>query len=413
MYKQEWVTMKTRQDVFEWLNGQLRFGIKPGLDRIEWMLERLELEELPSIHVAGTNGKGSTVAFLRAMAIAEGLNVGTFISPYIIQFEERIMLNGEPIQEIDLVRIANQVKKYADTAPETLTEFELLTVMAWLYFQEQQPDLIIWEVGLGGRLDSTNVLRHPLATVVTSIGHDHQGILGNTLEEIALEKFGIMKPHVPMFHSLENQSLITLLKREAARLDSSVQPVTDLIESIDDGVETTVTYKGMPPVTLGLTGHHQAYNGACAVGVARHLRWREESILTGLKNARHPGRYELVSKEPQIILDGAHNPEGIEALIEQLQMERDVTILAAILVDKDRESMVAKLQKAGEVYETTFEFPRSRTIKSLIGDGASYVDWKDWLTDWTNHPKSETLVITGSLYFISEVRRFLRRNIYQ
>jgi dihydrofolate synthase/folylpolyglutamate synthase len=368
------------------------------------MLEALKIDELPAIHVAGTNGKGSTVAFLRAMALAEGLNVGTFISPYIIQFEERIMLNGEPIREEDLVQIANRVRDCASTSPETLTEFELLTVMAWLYFHEQQPDLVIWEVGLGGRLDSTNVLTRPLATVVTSIGHDHQGILGDTLEEISREKFGIMKPGVSMFHSLTDEQLINMLVRQGETMGVPIHDVTPLVTSIEDGAETVVTYDGMPPVTLGLTGHHQAYNGACAVAVARHLGWKAEAIQAGLESAQHPGRYELISRQPRIVLDGAHNAEGVAALVEQLKLERDVTVLAAILTDKDREAMVASLQTVGNVYETTFDFPRARTKDSLIADGARYVDWQDWLAAWLETPKSETLVVTGSLYFISEVR---------
>lgn len=400
--------METRQDVFEWLSGQLRFGIKPGLTRVEWMLEALKIDELPAIHVAGTNGKGSTVAFLRAMALAEGLNVGTFISPYIIQFEERVMLNGEPIHEHDLVRIANRVRDCADESPETLTEFELLTVMAWLYFHEQQPDLVIWEVGLGGRLDSTNVLKRPLATIVTSIGHDHQGILGNTLEEIAEEKFGIMKRGVPMFHSVEDVRLIELLETKGTELESEVVDVTPLIQMIEDGAETTVTYEGLRKVTLGLTGHHQAYNGACAVAVARHLGWRHEAIQKGLETAQHPGRYELISKQPRVILDGAHNPEGIEALVLQARQEADVTILTAILEDKDRDTMIHSLQQIGEVYETTFDFPRARTKTQLLEDGARFIEWKAWLHDWIEAPVSETLIVTGSLYFISEVRTYFQ-----
>ncbi|TCI72134.1 bifunctional folylpolyglutamate synthase/dihydrofolate synthase [Exiguobacterium sp. SH0S7] len=400
--------METRQDVFEWLNGQLRFGIKPGLNRVEWMLETLQIDELPSIHVAGTNGKGSTVAFLRAMAIAEGLNVGTFISPYIIQFEERIMLNGEPIREVDLVRIANRVRDRADESPETLTEFELLTVMAWLYFHEQQPDLIIWEVGLGGRLDSTNVLKRPLATIVTSIGHDHQGILGDTLAEIAKEKFGIMKRGVPMFHSLDDAQLIALLEQQGRTMEAPVHAVTPLIESIEGGADTTVTYEGLPAAALGLTGHHQAYNGACAVAVARHLGWKTESILTGLETAQHPGRYEIISKEPRIILDGAHNAEGVAALCEQLRLEENVTVLVATLADKDREAIIKSLGMLATVYETTFDFPRARTQASLVEAGANYVEWTGWLVEWMRSPQTKTLVVTGSLYFISEVRTYFQ-----
>ena len=396
--------MKTRQDVFDWLSGQLRFGIKPGLERMNWMIEQLGLEERPSIHVAGTNGKGSTVAFLRAMAMENGLSVGTFTSPYIIQFEERIMLNGEPIQEDALVDVANRVKACADEAPETLTEFELLTMMAWCYFDDTRPDVIIWEVGLGGRLDSTNVLTHPLATVVTSIGHDHQGILGDTLEEIAMEKYGIMKYDVPMFHSVGEEKLIELLLQKGEDVGASVHDVRTLVTEIEDGAETIVTYEGMTPVVLGLTGHHQAYNGACAVAVARHLGWKEEAIRSGLERAQHPGRYELVSKRPRVILDGAHNQEGIEALVLQAKQETDVTVLTAILADKDRDTMIHALQGIGDVYETTFDFPRARTKEQLIKDGARFVEWKEWLNDWMEAPTSKTLIVTGSLYFISEVR---------
>lgn len=399
--------MKTRQDVFDWLSGQLRFGIKPGLERMNWMIEQLGLEERPSIHVAGTNGKGSTVAFLRAMAMENGLSVGTFTSPYIIQFEERIMLNGEPIHEDALVDVANRVKACADKAPETLTEFELLTMMAWCYFDETRPDVIIWEVGLGGRLDSTNVLTHPLATVVTSIGHDHQGILGDTLEEIAMEKYGIMKCDVPMFHSVGEETLIELLLQKGEDVGASIHDVRKLVAEIEDGAETVVTYEGMPPVVLGLTGHHQAYNGACAVAVARHLGWKEEAIRSGLERAQHPGRYELVSKRPRVILDGAHNQEGIEALVVQAKQETDVTVLTAILADKDRDAMIHALQGIGDVYETTFDFPRARTREQLIKDGARFVEWKEWLNDWMEAPTSKTLIVTGSLYFISDVRRFL------
>lgn len=400
--------METRQDVFEWLSGQLRFGIKPGLERMTWMLEQLQLEELPAIHVAGTNGKGSTVAFLRAMAIEQGLTVGTFTSPYIIQFEERIMLNGEPIREEDLVRVAKRVKVVAERSPETLTEFELLTTMAWLYFHETQPDLVIWEVGLGGRLDSTNILEHPLATVVTSVGHDHQGILGDTLEEIAMEKFGIMKPGVPMFHALESENLIELIEKEGQTHRSPVQSVRYLVKTVEDGTETVVTYEDMRPVTLGLTGRHQADNGACAVAVARYLKWGEDAIASGLEKAQHPGRYELISKRPRILLDGAHNKEGIEALAHQLKVEREVVILTAILEDKDRDSMIRSLQSVGEVFETTFDFPRARTKESLLQDGARFVEWKAWLSDRIQGNSNKTLVVTGSLYFISEVRTYFQ-----
>jgi dihydrofolate synthase/folylpolyglutamate synthase len=248
------------------------------------------------------------------------------------------------------------------------------------------------------------VLTHPLATVVTSIGHDHQGILGDTLEEIAMEKYGIMKYDVPMFHSVGEEKLIELLLQKGEDVGASVHDVRTLVAEIEDGAGTVVTYEGMPPVVLGLTGHHQAYNGACAVAVARHLGWKEEAIRFGLERAQHPGRYELVSKRPRVILDGAHNQEGIEALVMQAKQETDVTVLTAILADKDRDAMIHALQGIGDVYETTFDFPRARTKEQLERDGARFVEWKSWLSDWMEAPTSGTLIVTGSLYFISEVR---------
>ena len=190
--------MRTREDVLEWLSALLAFGIKPGLSRMEAVLAELAIDPdaIPTIHVAGTNGKGSTVAFLREMGVAEGLQIGTFTSPYIIQFEERIMLNGVPISEADLVEAANVVQAAIlklEPVIGAVTEFEALTVLAFYHFHQIRPDFVIYEVGLGGLYDSTNVLKQPKAAIITSIGHDHQAILGDTLQEIALQKFGIIK----------------------------------------------------------------------------------------------------------------------------------------------------------------------------------------------------------------------------
>ncbi|WP_290755009.1 bifunctional folylpolyglutamate synthase/dihydrofolate synthase, partial [Exiguobacterium sp. UBA3491] len=195
--------MRTREDVLDWLSSLLAFGVKPGLERMQAMLLELQIDPdaIPTIHVAGTNGKGSTVAFLREMGIAEGLQIGTFTSPYIIQFEERIMLNGVPIAEDELVAAAIAVQAaigHIDPALGTVTEFEALTGLAFYYFDQIRPDFVIYEVGLGGLYDSTNVFKKPFAAIITSIGHDHQAILGDTLQEIALQKFGIIKQGTPV-----------------------------------------------------------------------------------------------------------------------------------------------------------------------------------------------------------------------
>ncbi|MET4653687.1 dihydrofolate synthase/folylpolyglutamate synthase [Exiguobacterium sp. PvP048] len=406
--------MRTREDVLEWLSALLAFGIKPGLSRMEAVLAELAIDPdaIPTVHVAGTNGKGSTVAFLREMGMAQGLQIGTFTSPYIIQFEERIMLNGVPISEPDLVEAANNVQKAMmniESAIGTVTEFEALTALAFYHFNQIRPDFVIYEVGLGGLYDSTNVLKQPKAAIITSIGHDHQAILGDTLQEIALQKFGIIKQGTRVIAGKLQEELTVPLMAYCGDRQASLSWSQEVIRHYRlSETGTWATYEGIPETRLGLEGIHQVHNAVNAVVCAKQLGWSKTAIRRGLRNATHPGRFEIISRKPRIILDGAHNPEGVTALVERLKEEsKPVVALCSILRDKDREAMLTQLREVtSEIYETTFDFPRARTLEELKTDGANAVELNRFFKEVDT--TGETLIVTGSLYFISTVRTLLK-----
>lgn len=407
--------METREDVLEWLSRLLAFGIKPGLSRMEALLAALQIDPdaVPTIHVAGTNGKGSTVAFLREMGMAEGLHIGTFTSPYIIQFEERIMLNGVPIGEADLVKAATAVKQAMTELEPTIgavTEFEALTALAFYHFNQVRPDFVIYEVGLGGLYDSTNVLKQPKAAIITSIGHDHQAILGDTLQEIALQKFGIIKRGTSVIAGKLQEELTVPLMAYCGDRAATLKWSQEAIVSYRlNATGTWATYEGIPETRLGLEGHHQVENAANAVICAKKLGWSKTAIRRGLRNAKHPGRFETISREPRIILDGAHNPEGVKALVDRLKQETmPIVILCSILRDKDRLAMIKQFQEVTPtIVETTFDFPRARSLEELTADGANVIELDSFLAEYEG--TNQTLIVTGSLYFISVVREKILR----
>ncbi|GAF64090.1 folylpolyglutamate synthase [Bacillus sp. TS-2] len=219
--------MKKSEEVIDWIHSLLSFGIKPGLKRMEWMLGTLGNPEKKStfIHIAGTNGKGSTVSYLRNVLQSAGYSVGTFTSPYIECFEERISLNGHPISEEHLVQSAQLIRPLAEELAQTElgspTEFEVITAIAFNYFAEMKPDIVLMEVGLGGRLDSTNVLT-PIASVITSIGHDHMHILGDTLEEIAFEKAGIIKLDIPVISGVKQKQAQEVIRKVSKQKNAAL-----------------------------------------------------------------------------------------------------------------------------------------------------------------------------------------------
>lgn len=425
----------TYQEALEWIHARLRLGIKPGLKRMEWMMERLGNPEtkIKAVHIGGTNGKGSTVTFLRSILQEGGYTVGTFTSPYIEQFNERISVNGQPIHDKELLELANIIRPLADELGETElggpTEFEVITAMSFYYFANAAVDIVLYEVGLGGRFDSTNIL-NPLASIITNIGLDHTNILGNSYEEIAFEKAGIIKTSTPIFTAVRLPEALKVIENQAEQkyaplfrlnheffIHSHAALAKGERFSIENGVQT------IGQLEISMIGKHQTENAGLAVIAAQYLHRQgsfvitEQAIRKGLKNAYWPGRFEILSENPLIIIDGAHNDEGISTLVHTLSTryaDRHIHIVFAALKDKKLDKMIAQLDKtANQISFISFDFPRAAPAEDLLKISLSenklaVDDWESYLAEEIQNIRTNSmLVITGSLYFISEVKPHL------
>jgi dihydrofolate synthase/folylpolyglutamate synthase len=427
----------TFQEAIDWIHGRLRLGIKPGLKRMEWMMDRLGNPEgkIKSVHIGGTNGKGSTLTFLRSILQSAGYNVGTFTSPYIELFNERISVNGVPISDKDILRLTNIILPLADELEETElggpTEFEVVTAMSFYYFAEIHPvDIILYEVGLGGRFDSTNIIS-PLLSIITNIGLDHTNILGNTYEEIAFEKAGIIKPNTPVITAVKQLGALQVIEEQAEKMKAplyrfnhefSISSHKSLVRGETFSLETNA-FKSMDQLEISMMGAHQLENASLAVIAGQYLNKNslvsigDQDIRTGLKNAFWPGRFEVVSENPLVIIDGAHNDEGVSALADELSNRfngRKIHIVFTALKDKALNNMIERLDEiADKITFTTFEYPRATPAIELyeMSHSINKVVEEDWetclLEELQTLPKDHVLVITGSLYFISIVKPFL------
>ncbi|WP_270179469.1 bifunctional folylpolyglutamate synthase/dihydrofolate synthase [Alkalihalobacillus sp. CinArs1] len=427
----------TYDEAVSWIHSLLNHGIKPGLERMEWMLEQLGHPErrLKFVHVGGTNGKGSTVTYMKHILQESGYEVGTFTSPYIESFTERIALNGTPIPERDLVEVCNRVYPIVEEASNTSlgspTEFEVITLISLVYFGSvSYPDIVLMEVGLGGRLDSTNVI-HPLVSVITNVGFDHMHILGNDLEQITFEKAGIIKSGVPLITTAENELVRSMLVETAEKKSSKSYKLGEefkvsAISSTDEGEHFTFhsPYRTLEDIQIEMKGSHQVKNASAALMTMEYLRVfyglhiEEEMIKQGLSKAAWPGRFELMLKDPDVVIDGAHNPEGVASLAETIKTRYQggsIYVVFSAVGDKDIESMLEPLYPiVKDITFTTFDFPRAVSARQLY-ERCSFTR-KSYDENWTSAvqaimtkaDKNDLVLITGSLYFISEVRSFLK-----
>lgn len=424
----------TSQEVIQWIQSQINQGMKLGLERMEWFMEKLDHPErtVRAVHVGGTNGKGSTVTFLRSILQTAGYEVGTYTSPYIETFEERISINGEPIPEADLVQVANLIKPLADELAETElgapTEFELLTAIAIYYFGKlHKVDITIVEVGLGGKNDATNVII-PFISIITNIGYDHMNVLGDTIVEIATEKAGIIKNGAPVITAVSDLEALTIIEEAARRKRSTVYKLdrefsyTDLGPSDDsEFFSVKTTYHTYPVLTTTMLGKHQIENATLAIMAAEYLKQfyalyiEEEHIQAGVKNAFWPGRFEV---NGQIILDGSHNEEGIKSLVDTLERHysnKKLTILFTALEDKPLEKMINTLDALhAKLYFTELSQPRAAKAEQLFELSNAkqkeiVINWQSFMTEKQKEMREdELLVICGSLYFIKEVISILK-----
>ncbi|GEL77448.1 bifunctional folylpolyglutamate synthase/dihydrofolate synthase [Tenuibacillus multivorans] len=419
----------------DWIHKQLKFGIKPGLKRVQWLLSELDNPDkhLKIVHVAGTNGKGSTVAFLRHILQEHGFSVGTFTSPYIEVFNERISINGEPISGEDLVQYVTMIKPLCEQLAKTdlgsPTEFEIITVIALKYFQEIDVEYAIFEVGLGGRLDSTNVI-DPVLSVITTIGFDHTDILGETIEEIAYEKAGIIKQKKPVMTNVVDYKALNIIEKQAKKMNSPLSQLTvdfnyQWLKSLYNGEIFSFRSKCLTidRITLNMSGQHQVENATLAIFTFKKLSDLEgfsisiEKIKEGIRKTTWIGRYEIVQENPTIILDGAHNIEALKPLLKTLGQRyrhEKVDVLFSAVKGKPVDQMLQLLQRHFEtIHLTAFDFFKSYRHEELLQKFRKYgiivsKNWKNVVDEFNCSQDSDSvLVITGSLYFVSEVRSYL------
>lgn len=407
-------------EVEKWLHSRIGLNFRSGLGRMQRAVDLLgnPEESYPIIHVTGTNGKGSTIAFMRELFVSHGKKVGTFTSPHIVSIHDRICINGQPISDVDFIRLANQVKEMEQRLLEThgqLSFFELLTVIALLYFKEQEVDLVLLEVGIGGLLDTTNVVTGEIA-VITSIGLDHQETLGNSLEEIAEQKAGIFKPGKSAVISNLTPEAQIVCQKVAEDLGVTLYQA-DQDFSFKSG-HFSSSLVDLNQLKLGLEGAYQEENAALALQAfllfmnQRGEVVNQEAIRRALKTTSWAGRLEAVTEH--IYLDGAHNLPALERLVEFIQEKKQQgyqpQILFGALKRKDYSGMLGYLTDHlpdTALYVTSFDYQGSLEEEDL-SDYHRVASYQDFIDDFEKSVgERDLLFVTGSLYFISEVRAYL------
>ncbi|MCI2929378.1 bifunctional folylpolyglutamate synthase/dihydrofolate synthase [Staphylococcus haemolyticus] len=406
------------------IHERTKFGIKPGVKRMEWMLDRLNNPQLNirGIHVGGTNGKGSTVAYIRAALVENGYEVGTFTSPFIETFNERISLNGLPITNDEIVELVEIVKPISEVLEQETelggaTEFEIITTMMFVYFGQIHPvDFVVVEAGLGIKNDSTNVF-NPILSVLTSIGLDHTDILGNTYLDIAKDKGAIIKPNIPVIYAVKNEEALKYIRDLAESSEAKPIELDREIVVVSQGDEFTYRYKDyeLETIILNMLGEHQKENAALAITALIELYEQEiitldfNKMIDAIESVSWTGRIEQVKENPLIIIDGAHNNESIEALIDTIKNYYDnekMDVLFSAIKGKPVHGMLNKLEEiSNHLYFTEFDFPKALTKDELSEQvNLEHIEFIDDYVSFINNYDGNGLLITGSLYFISEVK---------
>ncbi len=390
------------------------FSHEASLERITAVCEKLgnPQNNFRAIHIAGTNGKGSVCTFVSSALKAAGYKVGTFVSPYITDFCERIQINGEYISREDLCRLSQTV---IDTNVD-LTEFEFITAVGFLYFSENKIDIAVLETGLGGRFDATNVIKEPLVSVITKIGLDHTAILGDTIEQIAKEKCGIIKgENVVVSHNEPSEALSVIKHHVSSAVIPDVNNLKDIKCSVlgNGFVYDNVRYE------TALGGKYQIENALIAIETLKNcgLAISEAHIKVGLKNAFIPARLEVVSRSPLIVIDGAHNPDGADALCIALKESESITAIIGVMKDKNYKAVLSKtLPFCENVICVMPDVPRALSANDLANEAKEYcknVFVADTLCDAAIMAKEKAggkpIFIFGSLYLASQIRPLLKK----
>ena len=404
-------------EVEKWLHSRIGLNFRSGLGRMQRAVDLLGNPEqtYPIIHVTGTNGKGSTIAFMRELFVSHGKKVGTFTSPHIVSIHDRICINGQPISDEDFIRLADQVKAMEQRLLEThdqLSFFELLTLIALLYFKEQKVDLVLLEVGIGGLLDTTNVVTGEIA-IITSIGLDHQETLGDSLVAIAEQKAGIFKPGKSAVIANLAQEAQLVCQRTATDLGVSLYQADQDFSFRNGNFSSSLA--DFNHLILGLEGAYQEENAALALQTfllfmaQRNEKVDQEAVHAALQATKWAGRLEAITEH--IYLDGAHNLPALERLVEfiqeKIQQGYQPQILFGALKRKDYSGMLTYLTEHLPdvvLYVTSFDYQGSLEEQDL-GDYTSIASYRDFIDNLeASAQEKDLLFVTGSLYFISEVR---------
>ena len=417
------------KEALAYINGVAFFGSKPGLTRIRELLEKLDNPQtgLKFVHIAGTNGKGSCAAMTASVLKAAKYKTGLYTSPYLYRFNERMQINGKEIPDDVLAELVGRVKPIAEAMEDHPTEFELMTAVALLWYAQAKCDIVVLEVGLGGRFDATNIIDAPEAAVIMNIGLDHTAILGDTVEQIAFEKAGIIKKgcDVVLFQQSEGVTEVVRRRCEEEGATLRIPDFSQIHSEFDSLYGQSFTYKG-EAYALPLLGAHQLKNAAVVlelVEVLRNRGWKLEQsdVEHGLYAVSWPGRFELLSDEPLFVVDGGHNPQCAQTVADGLRRyfpDKRRILLLGILRDKDYAGLTAILNEAADEYICiTPQSPRALPAQELadflnrynkpvavcdsIRDGVSLaLDRSD---------DGSVVCAVGSLYSVGEIRACFER----
>lgn len=416
------------QDSLKWIHERTKFGIKPGVKRMEWMLGELDHPErkITGVHIVGTNGKGSTLSYMRSALNENGYTVGSFTSPYIEVFNERISIDGKPISDEDIALLANLVRPVSERMIEetdlgNATEFEIITMMMFVYFGNVHPvDYVLVEAGLGATHDSTNVF-NPVMTLLTSIGLDHIDILGDTLLDITKDKSGVIKENIPLVFNVKDDTcrdyIYKVLDEKNAK---GIEFSRDIILT-ENGEEFSFKYGkfDFDDIKLEMLGRHQQENASIAIAALLEMMERDlvkldvNKMIQGVEKTFWTGRIERISEDPLIILDGAHNNEAVDALVDTMRSnygDKKITVLFSAVKGKPLDTMVYKIGMLADTFNVTeFDFFKAEDGEVLF-NAIDHPD-KHFVKDYVDYVRNfdgDLLLVTGSLYFISEVKKGLR-----
>lgn len=423
------------QEALNYINESHKFGIRLGLDNMRNLLELLgnPQDKLNVIHVAGTNGKGSTCSFMTSILKESGYKVGLYTSPFLETFTERIKINGENIPEEDVARIVTLIKEKIEQGDIYPTEFEIVTAMAFYYYCEQGVDFVALEVGLGGRYDATNIIKTSDVSVITSISLDHVGILGDTVAKIAYEKGGIIKENGTVMvydQSDEAKDVIKDICKEKnakyieVKFDDINIKQSDIYSQVYD---CSIMGKKYKDLEIKLIGDHQVNNSILALSAidflkeTKGLKITEEDIRKGLINTKWPGRIEKIMEKPIFIIDGAHNEDGARSLAKAIDKNfngKKATLLIGMLEDKDIDGVLEILMPYfNKVITTTPDNPRAIDSEKLKDKISKYVDnivskpSIEEAVEYTlkNSSEDDIVISAGSLYMIGTVRTLVNK----